>query len=157
MSYLARTVAHGQKAVTNNATAIAKVAAVDPTFNTSTDYSQITGIYDVGGTTTFLVTEGTDSLTVLKAGVYRIDVWGNFKSDTVTTRLAFKWAKNGVIGLQRKLVVTTGSAGVSANGCAYGLWEFAVGDVITFWMASDKTANITPVDMLWTITLEREL
>jgi len=141
---------YGQLAISNNTTTIAVTAAVDPTLATNSDYIQVTGVWNAiphgfnNG-----VTQQTNSITINRKGVYKIAMWANMTSGTNNTIIAFKFAINGVITLVRRPKTKIGSSGDTENLSAYGFAEFAAGDVITLWIAADKTANITLQDLVF--------
>lgn len=144
---------HGQRAISNNATVIAKTAAVDATLATNTDYTQVAGIWNATPDgQNFGITQQTNSFTIAKSGVYRVELWVNVKSDTNNTQVGFKFAVNGTISLIRRPKVFMRNIGEVHNGAAYGYAHFTAGDVITLWMASTQTANITIEDCVFGAT-----
>lgn len=140
----------GQRAVTLNTTAIAMTAAVDPTLATGTDYIQIVGIWNAppDGQNNG-VTQQTNTFTIATSGVYRIEYWGGVKSDTNNTQVGFKFAVNGVLGVVRRPKIFMRGAGEVHSGAAWGYAHFNAGDVISLWMASTLTANVTIEDMVF--------
>lgn len=148
---------YGQLLVTNNAAARAMTAAVDATLNTASDYVKIDTEWD--DTPHGLqnnVTQGADSLTIQVAGVYRVEMWATVSSGTLNTSVAFKYAKNGTLLAGRRPWWSCGAANNKVCVSAYGFISCAVGDVFTHYMASDKSANVTIHDMVFSLQLLRE-
>lgn len=139
-------------AATNNTTAIVKTAAVDPTLNTNSDYTQVTGIWQsppygaVNG-----ITQNAASLTINKTATYKVDFWGSLTSSVNNTNVAFKFAVNGVIAVSRKPWARVGTTGDRISLSGSGLHTLNAGDVVTLWMASDTSANITINDALFAL------
>ena len=143
----------GQLNATNNSTAIAITAAVDPTLNTNTDYKQITGVwqtppYGVNNG----VTQGAASLTITKTGTYKIEFWASLTSSNPSTNIAIKFAVNGSIGLSRKPWAKIGTGGDKIMLSAHGIHNFSAGDVVTLWIAADASSNITIFDSVCSLT-----
>lgn len=135
---------YGFIAISGNTDPIAKVEAIDPTLNTTSDYSQVTGIWDTppyGANNG--ITQNTASLTINRTGPYKVDFWCSLTSSVTDTNCAFRFAVNGVIAVDRKpwAKVGTSSDRIGVSGC--GIHEFTSGDIVTLWIASDKTTNIT--------------
>lgn len=140
----------GQRAVTNNASLIAKTAATDSTLVSNTDYTQVTSIFEaVGGGVNRGVTQQTNSLTIARAGYYEISLWASLSASTVNTDVAFKFAVNGTIGLVRRPRVRLDVVNNIGAVCANGFVNLAVGDVITLWMASTTTTNVHIYDAVF--------
>lgn len=149
---------YGQRAITNNATTIAKTAAVDGTLNTNSDYTQITGIFEaVGGGVNRGITQQTNSLTIARAGVYEVMLWASLSISSIlgNSNIAFKFAVNGVITLVRRPIINFAGANVLGGLCANGLVQLAVGDVVTIWMASTITTNVKIQDALFSLKEQR--
>lgn len=147
---------YGQVNVSNNATVIAVTAAVDPTLVTNTDYIKVTGIYDAtphgenNG-----ITQGTDNLTVTQDGIYEVAVWIDAASSVNSTTIAFKFAVDGVISLVRRPKNFLRNVGEFHNMSAHGLVALTATQVVDLQIASDKTANITIEDMVFSLVLIR--
>ena len=141
---------YGQRSVSLNTTAISVTAAVDSTLATNTDYIQVTGIFNTApdGENSG-ITQQTNSFTIDKAGVYRIEFWGNTRSNTNNTQVAFKFAINGTLGTARRPKIFMRNSGETHNGGAFGYSHFNAGDVITLWIASTVSANITIEDLVF--------
>jgi hypothetical protein len=141
---------YGQRAVSTNTSVIAMTAAVDSTLATNTDYTQITGIFNAtpDGVNSG-ITQQTNSFTIAVSGTYRIEFWANASSSVNNTQLGFKFAVNGVIGLARKPKIYLRTSGEVHPGSAFGYAHFDAGDVVTLWMASTQTANITIEDLVF--------
>lgn len=145
-----RAPAYGQLTITQNVTVTAKTAAVDQTLATNSDYTQITGIWNaIPHGLNLGVTQQTNSFTVGVAGVYYIEVWATCTSSVNNTNIAVRFAVNGVISLGRRPRTKIQAANDRVNLSAHGFVQFAAGDVVTLWLASDKTANITMEDAVF--------
>ncbi|MND22534.1 hypothetical protein D3C81_1095510 [compost metagenome] len=143
---------YGGRSITNNASAIAKLAAADPTLVGNADYTQITGIWDalpngvVRG-----ITQQTNSITVTRDGVYKIELWSSMFTSSNNVVIAFKFAVNGAISLVRRPRVRLDVAGNIGSIAAHGLVPLVAGDVVTLWIASTVATNITLADLLVTL------
>jgi len=141
---------YGQITISNNSTIISVPAAVDTTLATNSDYVQITGIWSAiphgfnNG-----VTQQTNSFTINKTGVYRIEMWANVTSNQNNNNIAVRFARNGVITLIRRPRAFISSANDRLNMAAFGYAELTAGDVLTLWIASDKTSNVTIEDLVF--------
>ena len=144
---------YGQRAISLNGTAIAMTAAVDSALSTNTDYVQITGIWNAtpDGVNSG-ITQQANSFTINKSGDYRVEIWAAVRSTVNNTQVAFKFAVNGVIGLQRRPKVFMRNAGEIHPGAAFGYTHFNAGDVVTLWLASTQSANITIEDCVFGAT-----
>lgn len=138
---------YGQRAITENTTALSITAAVDPTLSTNSDYDQVLGIFNAtpDGENNG-ITQQTNTLTILTAGVYRIEVWASVMSSVNNTQVALKFGIDGVIGLGRRPKVFLRNVGEVHSLTAFGYHHFDAGDVLSLWFASDKTADITFAD-----------
>lgn len=142
----------GQRTITNNTTVKAMTAAVDPTLSTNSDYSQVTGIFSalpdgiVNG-----VTQQTNSMLINTTGPYEIKVWSSFTSSVNNTNVSFKFAINGVIQTARRPRARVGTTGDRVSVSAHGYINLTAGDVVSLWIASDQTANITIEDGVFSV------
>lgn len=143
----------GQQNITNNTTAIAVTgAAVDPTLHAAADFIQVTGIFDVvphgynNG-----VTQQTNQLTINRTGAYKISLWASYSNSTNNATVGFRFAVNGVISLSRTPKNKTTTAADYKILSAHGVHQFAAGDIITLWVASDVTTNITITDAVFSV------
>lgn len=141
---------YGQRAITGNTTVLSITAAVDLTLSTNSDYDQVVGIFNAtpDGENNG-VTQQTNTVTILTAGVYRIEVWATTKSSVNNTQVALKFGINGVIALGRRPKVFMRNVGESHTLTAFGYHHFAAGDVLSLWFASDKTADVTFEDAVF--------
>jgi len=141
---------YGQRSISGNATVIAVTAAVDLTLSTNSDYVKITGIWDaapsgqVNG-----ITQQTNSFTVVRKGVYNVAVWVCVTSSANNTNVAFRFAKNDAITLVRRPRTLVAAAHDRKTIAAHGFVELEPDDVLTLWVASDKTADITVEDCVF--------
>lgn len=144
---------YGQRSISVNSTALSLTAAVDSTLATNTDYIQVTGIWNAtpDGENSG-ITQQTNSFTIATSGVYRVEFWGSFRSSVNNTQVAVKFAVNGVIGLQRRPKTFMRNIGEIHTGSAFGYAHFDAGDIITLWIASTQTANVTIEDCVFGAT-----
>lgn len=144
---------YGQRAISLNTTGIAITAAVDGTLATNTDYIQVTGIWNAppDGVNSG-ITQQTNSFTIAKSGDYRVEFWATVTSNTNNTQVAFKFAVNGVIGLQRRPKIFMRNTTERHSGSAFGYTHFNAGDVVTLWIASTITATVTIEDCVFGAT-----
>jgi len=149
---------YGQQTISGNTTTIAVTAAVDATLGTATDYMQVTGIFDaIPGGLNNGVTQQTNQLTVAQTGVYRIEIYANTSASTASTVVGFRFAVNGTVGVSRQPKNLMKTAGDVQNGAAHGFISLTANDVLTLWIASDTTSNITIEDAVFQLTLIRAL
>ena len=141
---------YGQRSIAGNTTVIAVTAAVDSTLSTNSDYIQVTGIFGIApdGENNG-VTQQTNSFTIARDGPYRIEFWANCKSNTNNTQLAFKFAVNGVIQAVRRPKIYMRNVGEVHGGSAFSYVELQAGDVLTLWIASTQSANVTIEDAVF--------
>lgn len=143
---------YGQRAITNNATVIAKTAAADSTLNTNSDYTQVTGIFEaVGGGINRGITQQTNSLTIGRTGAYEVSLWASLSISSVlgSSNIAFKFAVNGVIGLTRRPIINFAGANVLGGLCANGFLNLNAGDIVTLWIASTIATNVKIQDAVF--------
>lgn len=149
---------YGQINISNNAAALALTAAVDQTLASNSDYVQVQGIFNaIPHGLNFGITQQANSLTVARNCVIRPHVWMSVTSNVANTNVAIKFAVNGVIGLERRPRAKIGSGGDRVNIAAHGFATFNAGDVVTLWIASDKTASITIDDAVFSLDELRTL
>lgn len=142
----------GQQNSTNNSTTIAITAASDPTLHNPADFIQITGIWDaVPHGYNNGVTQQTNQLTIGRSGVYRIAAWTTYTCSTNNTTVGVRFAVNGVIGLSRTPSNRVTVSNDKRQIAAHGIHQFAAGDVITLWAASDVTTNVTFIDTVFSL------
>lgn len=143
---------YGQINITNSATGIPLTAAVPADLTDNASYIQVTGVFDaIPHGLNVNVTQQTNSFTVHRKGVYKIAVWSTVTATDNNVNIAFKFAVNGVIGLQRRPRTKITVAQDRRNLVAHGLVELGVGDVITLWIAADKTTSAIIEDMVFSI------
>ena len=143
---------YGELNISNSTTGIAVTAAGDATLKTNGDYTQITSVWDaIPHGNNNGVTQQTNSITVVNSGVYRIEVWANVSSDTNNTKIAIKFAIDGVIGLVRRPALRATTAGIFYNMAAHGFVSLNAGQVITLFHAADKTASILWEDLVFSV------
>lgn len=148
--------AYGGKTIKNNATVIAKTAAVDTTFNTASDYSQVTGLFESPDVAPFYnVTSQTNTFTVPVTGHYVIDFWTVTSAAMANTDVAFNIGVNGAVSTDRP--VTTRVIGANDRMCiaAHSQTLLTAGDVVSLWLASSNTTNIRIHHARFSVTLLR--
>lgn len=146
----------GQRSITGNTVAIAKNAAADQTLSDNADYTQVTGIFNaVPDGHNVGVTQQTNSFTVNKSGYYKIEFWASTRASANNTQLAFRFAINGTIAIGRRPSIFMRNASEVHSGSAFGFHLFTAGDVVTLWIASTNTANITIQDAVFGVTAIR--
>lgn len=145
---------YGQRAITNNATVIAKTAATDSTLNTNSDYTQVTGIFEaVGGGINRGITQQTNSLTIGRTGAYEISLWASLSISSIvgSSNIAFKFAVNGTITLARRPIINFAGANVLGGLSANGFLNLNAGDIVTLWIASTITTNVRILDAVFAL------
>lgn len=144
---------YASRTITNNAAAIAKTAAIDPNLSSNTDYTQVTGIFSslpdgiIRG-----ITQQANSMTIGRTGAYSIDFWASLQASANNTVLAFKVAVNGVIQSIRRPRAKMDTANAVYAISANGLVPLVAGDVITLWLASTTSCNVTISDAVFSLT-----
>lgn len=143
---------YGNRAITNSSALIAKTAATDPDLLSNTDYTQITSVWDaIGGGVNNGITQQTNSITVARTAIYENKLWASIKASINNTDIAFRFAVNGTIsGVRRprvKLDLSSNWYGIAAHG----QHPLNAGDVVTLWIATTNTCNITIADLLFTL------
>lgn len=147
---------YGQLTVSNNAVVTAVTIAVDTTLVTNTDYIKVINVFDaIPHGLNNGVTQQVDTLTATIAGVYRVEVWADTASSINSTTIAFKFAIDGAIGLTRRPKNFMRNAGEFHNLAAFGFVTLLVGEVVSLHIASDKTADITIEDLVFSLVLLR--
>lgn len=151
--------AHGAMTITNNVTGFAITAAVDPTFNTPSDFVLITGVGGPwAGELLHDITFDTNKLTVSTTGIYRIDLWGNISAWAANnSSLCFRYKLNGTTLSSRKPVVKTDASSVPRQVAGFGLLSLNAGDYVQLFVAGSATGNYTFADLNTTISIVRAL
>lgn len=149
---------YGQLTVSQNSTALAITAAGDSTLYTNGDYTQITGIWDaIPHGENNGITQQTNSITIARDGVYRIEFWGNITADASNVNVAAKFAIDGTISLVRRPRVKIGSSGDVQGVAAHGFVQLSAGNIITLWHACDTSCNVTYEDVVFSVHEMRRL
>lgn len=145
----------GEMKVINNATTITPGAAADGTLNTDSDYVKVdTGIW-VTGSVDGVTFDSSGYLEVTIPGLYEISAWICFKASINNTLTAFKYSiddTNTTLS-PRKLSRLASTASDTGSTAASGFMTLDAGAKISFWVAVDNAAVITPIDAGLTITL----
>lgn len=144
---------YASRTITNNASAVAKTAAVDSTLSSNTDYTQVTGIFSsLPDGISRGITQQANSLTIARTGAYSIGFWASLQASANNTTLAFKVAVNGVIQSVRRPRARLDVAGSLYAISANGLVPLLAGDVVTLWLASTTNCNVTISDAVFSLT-----
>lgn len=142
----------GQQNITDNSTVIAVTAAVDPTLHTPSDYVQVTGIFDaIPHGENNGVTQQANQLTIARDGFYKTELWATVTCSNNNVSVGFRFAVNGTISLSRTPRERVGTGGDRKNLAAHGIHELSAGDVLTLWVASDTTTNVTIEDAVFSV------
>ena len=146
----------GSMTITGNTNAFAVVAAVDPTFNTNTDFALLTGTgapwaaEQLNGGMTFT----GNRLTVPVNGIYRIDLWSDITGfPTNTAKVAVKYRVNGTTFSSRHPTEKSNSAGDAGSITGFGLISLNANDFIQLMVASSASGGLTFSDVNTTLTL----
>lgn len=143
---------YGQINITNNADGIALTAATPADLSDSASYVQVTGVFDaLPHGINVNVTQQTSSMVVNRSGDYHIALWSTVSADQNNTNVAFRFAVNGVIGLQRRPRTKITVAQDRRNLVAHGFVSLNKGDVVTLWIAADKTCDAIIEDAVFSI------
>lgn len=141
----------GDRGVTNNATTIAITAAADSSLATSSDYIQITGIFNTQPDgASYGVTQNTNSVTVSRSGYYRLEFWCSLKSTTNNTQVAIKAGVNGAVSsVSKRPKIYMRNAGEIHSGSAFGYVYLNANDVLSIHIASTTSATLTIEDAVF--------
>lgn len=145
--------AYGQLFISENTDLIALTAASPTDLTDNADYVQVAGIWDAiphGLQSDW--TQGTNSLTCDRAGVYAVHFWAALTFSENNANIGFKFAKNGVIATPRRPWARVGTGGDRISVSAFGFVELEVGDVMTLWVAADKSGNLDINDGMFAFT-----
>lgn len=143
---------YGTRTVTNSAAVLAKVAAIDPTLVSNSDYTQVTGIFDALPNGILRgITQQTNSLTVTRTGAYEVMLWCSSSTSSANVDIAFKFAVNGAISLTRRPRIRLDTANLLEGLCANGLVQLTAGDVVTLWLASTVSTNVKINDLVFSL------
>lgn len=148
---------HGAMTITNNSTPMALTAAVDPTFNTASDFALVTGAGGPWvGEQLFGMTFDTNKITVGTTGIYKIDLWGNVNGWAANnTVLCFRYRVNGTTLSSRKPTIKTNAASDPRQVGGFGLLTLNDGDYLQLMVACSATGSYTFNDLNTTLTLIR--
>jgi hypothetical protein len=136
--------AYGGKTIKNNATVINRVAAVDATFNTASDFTQVTGIWQTPDVAPVLnTTQQTNTFTIGATGIYEINWWGVVSSSMANTEIAFNFGVNGAVSTDRPVIAHVTGANDRGVSAAHAQALLPAGSVLSMWLGSTVTANIT--------------
>lgn len=129
---------HAEMAITNNSTATAIVAAVDPTLNTDTDYVKITAGWAV--THSSGITFAIDKLQVSVGGDYQMNFWGAVKIPLNNNFIGIKYAINDTTPYSlQKIVTQSATTNDYRNVFASGVITLSANDTISVYIAGSKT------------------
>ena len=131
--------------ITNNTTNFPLTAVADTTFNTTSQFTLLTG---AGATwdseSLFGVTFLTDRLIVPVTGVYMINLWMNILAfPSTTAKICIRYRLNGTGAFStRKPTVKSGVANDVSPLVGHGLVALTAGDYLQLYVASDATGNL---------------
>lgn len=151
--------AYGSQVITNNTANLALTAVADTTFNTTSQYTLLTG---TGAPWTaenlFGMSFTTDRLTVAVKGVYLINLWMQVKSfPSNSAKLAIRYRVNGTGAFSpRKPTAHADGAGDSDIAAGFGILSLNAGDYIQLYVASDTTGNYVLHDVNSMLQLLRQ-
>jgi len=141
---LVRDGTYGKMTIVDNAVPFAITAAADPTLETGSQYSLLTGSGApfVNGTADGVVFD-TNKLTFTYAGVYDINFWSNITGfPSNTAKVAVRFRMNGTAISPMHVWCKSNSNGDSGILSASDFITVAAGDYIQLLTASDATGNI---------------
>lgn len=154
-----RATAYGSQVIINNAINFALTAVADTTFNTTSQYTLLTG---AGAPWTseslYGVTFNTDRLIVPVTGVYELKLWMNVLGfPTATAKVASRYRINGTGAFStRKPTVKSGAAGDICQMVFSEHVTLTAVDYIQLYVASDGTGNLVLGDANLTLNLVRQ-
>lgn len=145
--------------VTNNATVVSVTAAVDPTFATASDYEkvQVFDAVSASPSKNFFIDEALGEITAPVDGVYRVDFWATVKASINTVVSAFNFGVAGVPSTARPVAVRMPNAGQLDEVQAHAYITLTAGDIVSMWVASNTTCDITVVNGRVSLELIEEL
>lgn len=135
---------YGTMGIVNNITPFNVTAALDPTFNTPSQFVVFTGsgapwINEFSSGITF----NTDRLIAPVKGVYKLEVYFNVGGfPTNTAKLAIRYLLNGTTYSLRKPTIKASGAGDENQITGFGLLNMNTNDYIQLTVASDATGQI---------------
>jgi hypothetical protein len=132
---------HGDMLITNNATATAVVAAVDPTLNTDTDYVKVTAGWVAGHESG--VTFSTDKLVAAVTGDYKFTFWASVKIPLNNNFIGFKYAINDTTPYSlQKLISQSATTNDYRNMFGSAIVTLNASDTVSVYIAGSKTDNL---------------
>lgn len=139
-----RTGHSSRMSIVNNSTII-PITAGSADLHLEADYIKVTLFVDGPSNGTDVTLNADSTLTINKAGVYLLALWGSISSDTVSTLIALTPRINGVSDaltspVAKQLLKDVGSM-TTINGFGFG--SFTAGMVIDLGIAADKNCNVT--------------
>lgn len=134
----------GSMVLTDNATAKAVTAAVDPTLNTPSDFQELDLAFTFENVTGMI--SGSNFLETTSAGQYLVNLWMSVGVDTANTRVAFKLVINDTVYFPRGPKTYISPAGEFFNLASNEIKDFNAGDQVKVFLASDKAVNVTIED-----------
>lgn len=145
--------AYVSRSISANVLPLSVSASPDPELQAAGGYQQVVGIFSpIPDGVVRNGTQQTDSFTVGISGVYRIEFWANAKTTVNNNLMAFKFSINGVLSATRRPVLYMRNQQETHNAGAFSNIRLNAGDVLSLYIASDKTANITITDCVFGVT-----
>lgn len=149
------TASHGEMVVESYNTSFIVTGAIDPTLNTDTDYTKITGTGMWAAGHLDKVTFNVDELIVPVDGEYEIYFWVSLEVGTTNTLVSIKFAIDDSAPYStRKLLsrskVVSDINTMSGFGYVTGL---TAGQTISLYIAADTTCNVIGREAGFTVKL----
>jgi len=141
--------------IVNNTTPFPVVAVADPTLNTGSQYTLLTG---PGAPYTSTVSSGitfsSDRMTVPVGGTYELACWVNISQfPSNTAKMAMKFRVNGTTVSNMKVSVKSNSNGDYGTLVAFDYITLSANDYIQLMIASNTTGNLIIENMNLTMNL----
>ena len=142
LAAISNNIAYGAKVVQRNATVINRVAAVDTTYATASDYTQIAGIFLPTSPPSKDVTLNTDSITLARSGVYEIGFWADVYSSVNNNVVSLALGLAGVAQPARNVAVRTELLDQPYLASANGIYSLPAGTELTLHFATKVTSDV---------------
>lgn len=144
--------------IVNNSTVVDTPLAVDSELHTNSDYVEWTQLFTedvaIGGSSD----PTTKRITIPITGIYGIDAWASVSSSDNESVSGYTYAVNGVPVASTRPVLkirmkTSGDIGVISG---FGLNQLSAGDEISMFVADTKGSDLTIIESVWSVRLERK-
>lgn len=156
-SDLANVYSYGSMVITNNATNFPMTAVADTTFNTTSQFSVLTGTgAPLTSENLYNLTFDTNKLIVPFTGIYKVDAYMNISAYPATNaRVAMRYLVNGSVYSTRAPITKASGTGAVGQLTGFGLVALTAGDSIQIALASDSTGNLLIRDFNMALNLVR--